>query len=65
MEEIVNLIATDSSAADISDKMKELLFAKAAEKIDAQKQTVATSMFDTDSVESASTPDTETPEEQE
>ena len=48
MEEIVNLIATDSSAADISDKMKELLFAKAAEKIDAQKQTVATSMFDTD-----------------
>ena len=64
MEEIVNLIATDSSAADISDKMKELLFAKAAEKIDAQKQTVATSMFDTDSVESDSTPDTETPEEQ-
>ena len=65
MEEIVNLIATDSSAADISDKMKELLFAKAAEKIDAQKASVATSMFDTDSVESDSTPDTETPEEQE
>ena len=50
MEEIVNLIATDSSAADISDKMKELLFAKAAEKIDAQKASVATSMFDTDSL---------------
>ena len=47
MEEIVNLIATDSSAADISDKMKEVLFAKAAEKIDVQKQTVASSMFDT------------------
>ncbi len=65
MEEIVNLIATDSSAADISDKMKELLFAKAAEKIDAQKASVATSMFDTDSVESDSTPDTETTEDQE
>ena len=56
MEEIVNLIATDSSAADISDKMKELLFAKAAEKIDAQKASVATSMFDT----IQDTPETET-----
>lgn len=64
MEEIVNLIATDSSAADISDKMKELLFAKAAEKIDAQKQNVASSMFDIDSVESDSTPDTETTEDE-
>ena len=65
MEEIVNLIATDSSATDISDRLKDVLFAKAAEKIDAQKQTVATSMFDTDSVESDSTPDTETTEDQE
>ena len=59
MEEIVNLIATDSSAADISDKMKEMLFAKAAEKIDAQKASVATSMFDT------STPEPETSEDSE
>ena len=35
MEELVNLLATDSSAADISDKMKNVLFTKAAEKIDA------------------------------
>jgi len=59
MEDIVNLIATDASATDISDKMKDLLFAKAAEKIDAQKASVATSMFDT------STPEPETPEDQE
>ena len=59
MEEIVNLIATDSSAADISDKMKEMLFAKAAEKIDSQKASVATSMFDT------STPEPETSEDSE
>jgi len=58
MEEIVNLIATDSSAADISDKMKEMLFAKAAEKIDVQKASVGTSMFDT------STPEPETSEEE-
>ena len=47
MEEIVNLIATDSSAADISDKMKDVLFTKAAGKIDARKPEVALSMFDT------------------
>ena len=51
MEELVNLLATDSSAADISDKMKNVLFTKAAEKIDAQKANVALSMFDTSDVE--------------
>ena len=56
MEELVNLLATDSSAADISDKMKDMLFTKAAGKIDAQKANVALSMFDTD---------TENPEEAE
>ena len=48
MEELVNLLATDSSATDISDKMKDMLFTKAAGKIDAQKANVALSMFDTE-----------------
>ena len=52
MEELVNLIATDSSATDISDQIKDVLFAKAAEKIDAQKAAVGTSMFDIDTPES-------------
>ena len=51
MEELVNLLATDSSAADISDKMKDMLFTKAAAKIDAQKTNVALSMFDTSDIE--------------
>ena len=60
MEEIVNLIATDSSAADICDKIKYVLFTKAAGKIDARKPEVALSMFDT------STPETvENTEDQE
>ena len=54
MEELVNLIANDASATDISAGIKDVLFAKAAEKIDAQKANVALSMFDTD---------TENPEE--
>ena len=61
MEELVNLIATDSSASDISDQIKDVLFAKAAEKIDAQKAAVGTSMFDTITTE----PEQETPEDQE
>ena len=45
MEEIIDLIATDSSASDVSDKIKDVLFAKAADKIDYSKQAVATSLF--------------------
>ena len=51
MEEIIDLIATDSSASDVSDKIKDVLFAKAAGKIDSSKQAVAASMFDEPEVE--------------
>ena len=43
MEELVNLIATDAAANDISDKIKEALYAKAADKIDASRNTVGAS----------------------
>jgi len=46
MEEIIDLIATDSSPANISDKIKQVLFAKSAEKIELAKPVVASSMFD-------------------
>jgi hypothetical protein len=45
MEELVDLIATDGSASDVSDKIKDLLYAKAAEKVDTNKPVVASSMF--------------------
>ena len=45
MEEIIDLIATDSNASDVSDKIKDVLFAKSATKIDSLKQAVATSLF--------------------
>ena len=47
MEELVDLIATDKSASDISDKIKDILYTKAAEKVDNSKPLVASSMFDT------------------
>ena len=46
MEEIVNLIGSDSSASDISDKIKDVLYSKAAERINTIRPTVGASMFD-------------------
>ena len=46
MEELVDLIATDASPSDVSDKIKDALMAKAAARIDALKPEVASSVFD-------------------
>lgn len=46
MEEIVNLVGSDSSASDISDRIKDVLYAKAAERINTIRPTVGVSMFD-------------------
>ena len=46
MEELVDLIATDASASDVSDKIKDALIAKAAARIDAFKPEIASSVFD-------------------
>ena len=45
MEDVIDLIATDASPSDISDKMKEVLYAKAAERIDIARPYVANAMF--------------------
>ena len=46
MDEIIDLIATDASANDVSDRIKDMLYAKAADKIDGFKPTIANSVFD-------------------
>ena len=46
MDNVIDLIATDASASEISDKMKELMYAKASERVEAIRPTVAQSMFD-------------------
>ena len=45
MEDVIDLIATDASPAEVSDKMKEVLYAKAAERIDIARPYVANAMF--------------------
>jgi len=45
MEELLDMIVTDESPSQISDKIKELLFAKSAEKIDNFRPQVASTIF--------------------
>ena len=45
MEDLIDLIATNSKASQVSDKIKDDLYEKSAEKIEAQRPTVAASMF--------------------
>ena len=45
MEDVIDLIATGGSQSDVSDKMKEVLFAKASERIDIARPYVANAMF--------------------
>ena len=46
MDELLDMIATDSSASDISDSIKDTLYAKAAEKINSQRPDIAAKLFD-------------------
>ncbi len=45
MEELIDLIATDGAPSDVSDKIKELLYAKASERVNAARPEVAATMF--------------------
>jgi len=45
MDELMDMIVSDESPSTISDKIKELLFAKSAEKIDEFRPAVASSLF--------------------
>ena len=64
MDNVIDLIATDASAAEISDKIKEIMYAKAGERVEAIRPTVAQSMFDEpDQVDEPETEIDQEPEE--
>ena len=46
MDELLDMIATDSSASDISDSIKDTLYSKAAEIINTQRPVIAAQLFD-------------------
>lgn len=57
MENVIDLIAKDATASDISDAIKASLYSKAAERIDAARPIVANSLFGAE-------PEVEEPEEE-
>ena len=46
MDELMDLMATDESPSQISDKIKDMLFAKSAERVDKSRPSVASGVFD-------------------
>lgn len=46
MDDLMDMITSDASPTQISDKIKDLLFNKASEKIDGFRPSVAMGMFD-------------------
>ena len=45
MDNVIDLIATDAKPSEVSDAIKAVLYAKAAERIDAARPIVAGSLF--------------------
>ena len=41
----MNMMVADDSASQVSDKMKEILYAKSTERVDAYRKDVANSLF--------------------
>tara|TARA_B100000214_G_scaffold159824_1_gene114694 strand:+ start:534 stop:734 length:201 start_codon:yes stop_codon:yes gene_type:complete len=45
MDELMDLIGADESAAQITDKIKDILYTKSGEKVDSFRPHVANSLF--------------------
>ena len=65
MEDIIDLIATDSAASEVTDKLKDILFTKSAERIESQRPNISASMFDEPEVETETNVEPEETEENE
>ena len=51
MEDLMDMILTDESPSQISDTIKSALFSKSAERVEAFRPDVASTMFADDAVE--------------
>jgi hypothetical protein len=45
MDELMDMIVADESPSQISDKIKDILFAKASERVDEYRPIVASALF--------------------
>ena len=60
MEDLMDMIIADDSPSQVSDTIKNALFAKSAERVDAFRPDVASTMFADDKVEDEVEAETET-----
>lgn len=51
MDDLMDMIISDESPANISDKIKDLLYAKASERVDALRPSVSDTVFADDEEE--------------
>lgn len=51
MDDLMDMILSDESPSQISDKIKDILFAKSSEKIDSFRPAVAASLFGEEDIE--------------
>ena len=51
MDDLMDMIVADESPSQISDKIKDMLFSKSAERIDAFRPIVSSTMFGDSEVE--------------
>ena len=68
MDDLINMMVSNASPSEISDKIKEILMQKSAENIEAVRPVVAASMFkqeDQESEEDSSPEENEESEEEE
>ena len=45
MDDLMDMMVADASASDISDKIKEILYTKSAEKVNGVRPSVGASLF--------------------
>jgi len=53
MDDLLDMIASEESPTKITDKIKDILYAKASERVDAYKPSVANSLFNSEVEDSA------------
>jgi len=51
MDDLLDMIVSDESPSQIADKIKEILFTKSAERVEAVRPQVSASLFDEDDSE--------------
>lgn len=63
MDDIIDAIATDASPSEIADSLKDVIFQKAAERVEGLRPSATASIFDAET-EDESEVDTEPQEEE-